>query len=293
MLLYKYRPWNEFAEQILINKSIFYPSKNNLNDLAELIHPIKFEIDSHKIFAIKSNQKNSEKHRAALLLSYEISEILKSVENDSSDEETKMNYSRYLNISDKYQRLVEATFDRIDDIHDAIFYYAVNQFEDNKSLYCSNTEAINRINSKLDKIGILSLSSKSDCPVMWAHYAANHTGVIFIFETQYDTLLSRALKVDYFDNREEISLKNIPNIFYKKAIDWAYEQEYRILVKTGDCCNAFHQDSLVGIVLGIRMDTEVRQKVLKLVRDHNLQIDVCQAESSLNTFKIGFNKIST
>jgi len=292
MLLYKYRPWNEFAEKILTDSSIFYPSKKNLNDLAELIHPIKFKSDSHKIFGIKTNQLNGDKHRAALLLSYDISTILKNVDNHDCDDETKRIYSEYLSIADKYQRVVEATYDQIDDIHDAFFYYAVNQYENAKSMYCSNIEAVNRLNGKLDKFGILSLSSKSDCPVMWAHYAANHTGVIFILDSLKDTLLSRSRRVDYFDNREEITLNNIQSNFYKKATDWAYEQEYRVLVKTGDCCNTFTQNALVGIILGIRMDIETRKKIISVIKDFKLSIDVYQAESSLDTFKIGFKKIS-
>ena len=157
MQLYKYRPWNEFAEQILLKSTIFYPNKTNLNDLAELIHPIKFESDSHKIFGTKSNQINGDKHRAALLLAYEVSTMLKKVEKGECDAATVNTFTKYLSITDQYERIIEVTYDRIDDIHDAFFYYAVNQFENAKSLYCTNEQATNRLNNKLDKIGICLL----------------------------------------------------------------------------------------------------------------------------------------
>ncbi len=292
MQLYKYRPWNEFAEQILIERLIFYPSKANLNDLAELIHPIKFESNSHEIFRAKSNQANGDGHKAALILSSNISDRLKKLEKSGEEILNSSPYKKYLNIENLYQRIVEATYDEINNIHDAFFYYAVNQLEDAKSLYCTNDEAIKRLNKKLSNIGILSLSAKNDCPVMWAHYASNHSGVVFIFDNTKDELFKNSTDVEYVDERKEISLDNIPGIFYKKANAWAYEEEHRILVKNGDSCYPFNKETLVGIILGIKMETNTRRRVLSIVKNNNLKIDIYQAQTSLNSFKIQYSKIA-
>lgn len=292
MLLYKYRPWNVFAEEILVKNSIFYPSRLNLNDLSELSHPIKLDTEGYEIFKIKSSEKNSVKQVKANVLAYDISQILKKIANDEADNETIEKYSKYLKIKDRYERTVVAAYDQISDMHTAFFYYAVNQYENARYKYCSYSVAANRINSKLESIGILSLSGKADCPVMWAHYAANHTGIIFIFDTERDPLLATFQKINYTEHRMQISLDNIPEVFYSKSIDWAYEQEYRVIVKFGDECRIFNRNALTGIVLGIRMPTEVRNSIINIIKDLKLDITVFQAETSSDNYKIGTKKIS-
>lgn len=291
MLLYKYRPWNNFAEQILTSNSIFYPTKDNLNDLAELIHPIKFENNKFDIFKIKTSIEKGEGHRKSLITSSNINEIFRKIETGTCDKEQKSKFEKYLTITDKYQRVVEATYDQIENINDAFFYYTVNQFEDARLLYCSYEVAVDRLNDKLSKFGILSLSSKSNCPVMWAHYAANHTGVIFIFDSTKDDLLSIAEQVEYIEQRPEMKLENIPTIFFKKAKEWGYEQEFRVLTKQGNCCFNFSQTALTGMILGAKMSNETKEQIIGIIENNKLDLNIYQAETSLNTFKIEFNRI--
>lgn len=292
MLLYKYRPWNNFAEKILTENSIFYPTKENLNDLAELIHPIKFENEKFEIFKIKSSLEKGEGHRKSLVTSSNINEILKSIENGTCDKEQKIKFEKYLSIKDKYQRVVEATYEQIETINDAFFYYTVNQFEDARLLYCSYEVAVNRLNDKLKNFGILSLSSKNNCPVMWAHYASNHTGVVFIFDSTKDDLFRTVEQVNYIEQRPEMKLDNIPNIFFKKAKEWEYEQEFRVLTKGGNCCYNFNHTALTGIILGVKMNQDTKNHIINVIESNKLDLNIYQAETALNTFKIEFNKIN-
>lgn len=291
MLLYKYRPWNNFAEQILTSNSIFYPTKDNLNDLAELIHPIKFENSKFDIFKIKTSLEKGEGHRKSLVTSSNISEVFGQIENGTCDKEQQDKFEKYLTINDKYQRVVEATYDQIENINDAFFYYTVNQFEDARLLYCSYEAAVNRLNDKLSNFGILSLSSKNNCPVMWAHYASNHTGVLFIFETAKDNLLKTATQVEYIEQRPEMNLENIPIIFYKKAKEWEYEQEFRVMTKKGNCCYNINRTALLGIILGARMNEDTKNQIIELIKKTKLDLAIHQAEASLNSFKIEFTRI--
>ncbi len=97
-----------------------------------------------------------------------------------------------------------------------------------------------------EEIGVLCFSSKGDVPAMWAHYAANHSGVCFVFDPS--VLPKGALrKVSYSKDRPTLSLKNFEDgteseettrilneALFSKSDSWSYEDEYRIIVSIGD-----------------------------------------------------------
>ena len=43
--LYKYRPLNEYTEEVIFNSRIYFPTIDRLNDPCELIHPLEFKTD--------------------------------------------------------------------------------------------------------------------------------------------------------------------------------------------------------------------------------------------------------
>ena len=107
------------------------------------------------------------------------------------------------------------------------------------------------LNKKINKIGILSLSSnlninqfltatmseKNDPRtnlIMWSHYADSHKG--FVVEFKWDFIEGIDIqKVEYSEERdiltyEDIDNNNFDKLFFKKSIEWAYEQEYRVIL---------------------------------------------------------------
>lgn len=89
--------------------------------------------------------------------------------------------------------------------------------------------------------------SKSDKSIlMWAHYAANHTGVCLEFDThklQGFDCLEEVVYADPADEREEYPLvrggtkeedrcnqDRVRKFLSKKASEWTYEHEYRLIV---------------------------------------------------------------
>jgi len=69
MILYKYRPWNEYTIDIIQNRRIYFPSKAALNDPAELVHPIRFEA---KLWDIAFDQVREKISPKTKILSHEI-----------------------------------------------------------------------------------------------------------------------------------------------------------------------------------------------------------------------------
>lgn len=294
MLLYKYRPWNIFTEDVIVNKRIYFPSKKNLNDPAELVHPIRFQ---EKLWDVEFDNARKLIDDSAFLTASKIYDKFRRLDVFLMDDpdliekgDLPYNYKKYAQIEDEFLRTQEATYDNLD-VHNAILYYALAHFEDRMNLYYyySEDDVISRINNKLERLGLLCLSKKSDCPVMWAHYAANHTGVILIFETEVDPLLSCAKPIKYVSVRPEIKVDTIIKVLYMKAKTWSYEKEFRVISKEGDICYEFEADSLKGIILGLHMKNEERSVVKSLAKKHNL--DLYQAISHKSSYSILYEPI--
>lgn len=101
------------------------------------------------------------------------------------------------------------------------------------------------------KYGFLSFSRKNDNPVMWSHYAKNHTGIVLGFECSPDLKL---FQVQYRSKRVELLEKKIMNavppalngLFEKqiswKSKDWKYEDEWRGYLTLSESCETRPQN---------------------------------------------------
>jgi hypothetical protein len=89
-------------------------------------------------------------------------------------------------------------------------------------------------------LGFISMSEHWQSPLMWAHYAKNHTGICLGIEVPD----GRAMKVSYEPERlkmvlDAISLETavdddiIRTVVSTKFKEWEYEREWRILVRLG------------------------------------------------------------
>lgn len=96
-------------------------------------------------------------------------------------------------------------------------------------------------------IGILCLSKNPESILMWSHYADSHSGVLVEFDEEneffnqlnissenkdIDKFHGKALPVNYRRSRPRFEYfdKSWPDIFFTKSIDWAYEEEHRMLM---------------------------------------------------------------
>lgn len=119
---------------------------------------------------------------------------------------------------------------------------------------------------------ILSMSYNCDSPIMWAHYAKEHTGVCLAFDSTLGSTYLNDAQTDivrYVDKNSSIDLDNVEtyqeqilNILFQKYNGWIYEDEYRI-VKTpqqmnvnGEKQNSFEKSALVAIFFGLHMSEE-------------------------------------
>lgn len=137
------------------------------------------------------------------------------------------------------------------------------------------------------KLGILSLSETPSSPVMWAHYADNHSGFLIVFDEQhpwfcakmgYEDEFRHLRKVSYVDRSELRYLADLQgqDIFYSKLADWKYEREWRIIRPLQDSSAVLGDvylfdlpaDSIKGIVTGLHANSESTAE-LKTILDRN------------------------
>jgi hypothetical protein len=156
------------------------------------------------------------------------------------------------------------------------------------------------LQESVNSVGLLCLTERKDCILMWSHYAASHSGVCLEFaNNKSDTLVGQALRVNYppfyqkahaiYDNKD----KQVDHILLSKARCWAYEAEWRkIEHETGYGLKRFDPRVLTGIILGCKTIEPHRQRILQWVSERELPMSIYQARQSPDGFHIEIEKMA-
>jgi Protein of unknown function (DUF2971) len=112
--------------------------------------------------------------------------------------------------------------------------------------------------------GVISFAGNPRDTLMWSHYASEHTGVCFQFETARDfAILSRAVTGDYAEEYPVVNCivnfqDGLGKMMMNKHPCWTYEDETRIIMdnEAGKYL-PFRPDALRAIILGCRADSTV------------------------------------
>jgi hypothetical protein len=128
---------------------------------------------------------------------------------------------------------------------------------------------------------VYCLSTKADCPLMWAHYADKHLGLCLEFQRD-ETIFDTTFKISYndiypiFDAAENTMMKRLLPLITKSA-DWSYEEEFRIIAQerraaTPHCTLmtdhnffTFPPAFLKSVVIGCQMSESDEHKIRKIV----------------------------
>ena len=141
-------------------------------------------------------------------------------------------------------------------------------------------------------IGVLCLSKRWDSGLMWAHYAASHTGFCVGFHRNHpffrgDGQQQPGLReVRYSEQRIKVSLERGRaidiDVMFTKSPDWQYEQEERMLFELKDATKVLDTipykihlfqvptDAISEVIIGSRADNPVAEQVLKFCLAHGL-----------------------
>ena len=139
-------------------------------------------------------------------------------------------------------------------------------------------------------LGILSLSEDPTSLLMWSHYAQSHEGFVIGFDCTHSHFNEKrsekdefgyARKVEYRQKRPNAALSSLDGVevFLVKAVEWAYEREWRVLrplpnanqrIETGGfpvCLFSFPPACVAEVITGARMNHRDRDALLCLARN--------------------------
>lgn len=137
-----------------------------------------------------------------------------------------------------------------------------------------------------NSVGVFSLSSRSNNPLMWAHYADSHSGFALGFRT--DSLWSEKkgirgpIEIQYKEEQPTTTVldRNSDSWFTSKHKIWEYENEYRYVANLSMADKtvnnetvqlySFTSDDVAEIIIGLRTSNSLKED-LSSIKEKNFK----------------------
>jgi Protein of unknown function (DUF2971) len=156
------------------------------------------------------------------------------------------------------KRLWAASLDRFNDPLEAAFVVCASLAETDLAILLNSV-------ARSNWWGCVSLSSDPVCVQMWAHYAAQHSGICIEYR-RADSFLLTSRNCQPMSYRGTMPLveaidDSIHHVFWSKFDAWEYEREWRLMYPRA---NAYLARGLLvpsGVIFGLRTTTETKQWV--------------------------------
>lgn len=142
----------------------------------------------------------------------------------------------------------------------------------------------------IDQIGMLCLSGAPDVPLMWSHYADSHAGVCLGFDPEV-SYFRIAQPVRYTRKRSVVdpSVQNNEQMLdaslYTKSLDWAYEEEWRIVLTSGPGKYPL-PNALRSIIVGTAISPDHFKDILTWTKGLQTPVDIYRAVPSADSFEM-------
>ena len=157
---------------------------------------------------------------------------------------------------------------------------------------------------------ILCLSEINNSLLMWAHYADDHKGLVFKFQSneERDGAFLAAKKVVYSENMPRLMDENslsdllsgsgnidvneqIEKLTYTKAKCWEYENEWRICAGNGRTNNPyedlpFNMLDLSEVILGCNIPPKDGEEIISIVRKSLPHVTISEAVEDSHEYKL-------
>ena len=148
------------------------------------------------------------------------------------------------------------------------------------------------------KVGIFCVSKRFDSLPMWAHYAANASGLVVefvrlddIFSGDDTGVLQKLVSVRYQRETSGVTFEpqSHESLFFEKFEDWSYEKEVRVVMPLEECDhlsvggNALFLYSIPTycisrIILGWRMERDVGENIRQNAAKCQNKVEVITAK---------------
>lgn len=263
MKIFKYLH-EDRIENILLDNMIRFTQPNQFNDPFEIKLAVKDIMDDESIAAYLKNH---------------IIGMLKQKYEENHEIQEKMSFEKF----EEYARGKIPQIQR-----DIIELSKTTNLK--QTVLSKHDEEFNK------KLGILSLTTKEDNLLMWAHYCNSHQGFVIEFNHENDffnqdldkkNILGKLKEVHYSFDRpyKNLAEHDIEGAYLTKSKEWEYENEYRMFLPFKKAYNLisdniylfkFPPNMINAIYCGVNMSYENKNKIK----------DIINSEQSLNHIKI-------
>ncbi|MFS7382911.1 DUF2971 domain-containing protein [Rahnella inusitata] len=262
--LYKFKPFSVNSLELIVADNLYFANPSNFNDPLDCKPCIVDDMESTPDTLIKTVAKI---HLRSL-----VNEIEKAAKKLFIDDEPF------------HQKIISA----IDtNLHNHIAEIRASYEEDDITSYHDYLIRVieDQLLSSYNK-GILSLSEKNSCPLMWSHYADEHKGFClgykipenkkeYIRAVNYDG--DRIIKTSQLVRMFSINPNEIfaidDTVLLNKGPSWRYEHEWRMFDKPGIRKSELH---LKDVIFGLRFPLAARHSVIKALENRYEPIDFYQ-----------------
>jgi len=228
---------------------------------------------------------------------------------------------KYGPLEDVKKILKEETlgFNALEDYNDIYeTEYKINHYfhslDDQKKLFTENPNPIERIfklaKDYLDSLKVTCFSRSCTNTLMWAHYAENHGGVCYC----YDSHSSEPLFLDddmimgdvvysshvpeikvYQDQTTEGMLSSLlSDVVLTKSQEWAYEKEVRFYRQQTKRFTKFNPSKLKAIIVGRRVKNDPIDDIKEWLKEfnsrHNSTVKILFAHRYALSYRLGIHR---
>lgn len=154
----------------------------------------------------------------------------------------------------------------------------------------------------MNSVGIHCLASEKDNILMWSHYGDNHRGLVIEYDTAqlWKCVMSEGAvleRVRYEKDRPQLILSPggewVMHMIFTKSEDWAYENEYRIVHKSGSRTKInLPQSAITGIYLGSKFPSmEGLVEIMESMRAAKLNCPIHYGHIDNHKFVVTFEQV--
>ncbi|WP_186224375.1 DUF2971 domain-containing protein [Burkholderia gladioli] len=277
-VLYKYRHFDERTIELLCADIVYYADPSTFNDPLDTKPCVQADCDvatmERTVYELVRRRVEDEMQTGALTVKYRGPKTMAHIEKHSHAAAQQM--------------------------IDRLKYDATNpDYGDDPPgpLASVLAYAIERELLKQYNKGILSLATRYDCPLMWSHYGAQHRGVCIgysvppearrkLHEVRYGgnrSVYASAVAKMVLDNNEQARVVVDEAVLLRKAPDWHYEREWRLLGSRGAVDSPLE---MVEIVFGMRCPRTVMHTVASALKERDRPVQLYEIHEVPGTFDL-------
>jgi hypothetical protein len=280
--LYKYRSFSNRTLDALIADQLFFADPSDFNDPLDTKPVLSTDLDADALADILrrlvEERVRAEMSAAAKAIKYRGPKTLSHIEELSRrGAEQMVEEVRYNATNPDYELEDPARF---------LFGQSVEE------------ELLRRY----DK-GIVSLAERSECPLMWSHYGDQHRGVCIGYSVP-ERAVEKLHKVTYGGSRlieasmvaamlhgDEGARRNVDQaVLTKKAAEWGYEREWRLIGPRGAQNSPL---ALEEIVFGMRCSPAARYVIVTALAKRWRPVKFYEIRERPGRFLLGKYAINT